>query len=286
MTKITIGSDPELHLQDNETGKIVSAIPILKKDKHNPIVLSGGTKLYYDNVLAEISHSPVANAEDGVKKFREIFSNVQKFLGPRYTLLPQAAHTYDKDQLKDKTCWETGCNPNLDAYAEMENPRVEFKDGLRTGSFHIHLGHPKLKTMYEKADAIKMMDVYLGCSSVIFDKDPTAGKRRKYYGRAGEFRPTDYGLEYRPLGNYPLRTPAMTKLVFDLVEYCAGHVERGTVKDVINIKGIQKVTQWAINDNDPKEAMKVLDKAALPHALLERVKQTYEVPAFREAWGL
>jgi hypothetical protein len=200
--KITFGSDPELMLVDNQRGgKIVSSIPVLKKDKKDPIMLGNGVKLYADNVLAEIAHPPVNTSEEAVDKFRSIFAMVKEFLGSRHSLLAQSAHVYGLDELgpkkDDNWAWATGCNPNLDAYAERENPKVNFNDGLRTGSFHIHLGHEKLKTMFEKADAVKLMDVYIGCASILFDRDNTSPLRRQYYGRAGEFRATPYGVEWR-----------------------------------------------------------------------------------------
>lgn len=284
MPKITLGSDPEIHLRDNYTGRIVSSIPVLKRDKTNPILLAGKTRLYHDNVLTEIAHEPVESPKEAIVKFKDIFARVQEFLGPRYSLVPTACHVYDKEHLKEKTCWETGCNPNLDAYREMENPKVEFTSGLRTGSFHVHLGHEKLKTMFEKGDFIKLMDIYLGCSSVIFDKDKTARKRRDFYGRAGEFRCCPYGVEFRVLGNYPLRSPELTELVFDLAVYCASHIDGGTVKDVITIKGIQTKAQLAINTMNQEVAEQVLKIAALPHALLSRVNQTYKAPESTEAW--
>lgn len=294
--KLTLGSDPEMHIFDNEKQKIVSSIPILKRDKHNPIQLAGGVKLYADNVLAEIAHPPVCSPDEGVSLFRTIFKSVREFLGSRYSLLAQAAHVYDKDELglptKDAAgeetnpAWATGCNPNNDAYIERQNPRVDFRDGLRTGSFHIHVGHDKLVTMQDKAEAAKLLDIYVGCPSVIFDRDPTASSRRRYYGRAGEFRDTPYGVEYRTLGNYPLRTPEMTKLVFDLVCHACTHIEAGTVKDVLSIKNIQQSAQLAINGGDASIAKKVIDRSHTPASLIMRINQAYEVPSFEKAWGL
>ncbi len=294
--KLTLGSDPELLMFDKEKKKIVSSIPILKRDKHNPIQLAGGVKLYADNVLAEIAHPPVQSSEEAVSMFKMIFASVREHLGSRYSLVAQAAHVYGQEELGERTinhlgeednpAWATGCNPNNDAYMERENPKVDFRDGLRTGSFHIHLGHEKLVTMDDKAAAVKLLDIMVGCPSVIFDKDPTGLQRRRYYGRAGEFRSTPYGIEWRVLGNYPLRTPDMTKLVFDLVAHAAAHIEAGTVKDVLSIKNIQSQAQSAINSGEDTVARKVMERAHMPAALLMRINQAYEVPELEKAWGL
>lgn len=285
--KITLGDDPEFHIKSNETGKVVSSIPIIKRDKNNPITFKGGVKFYSDNVLAEIAHPPVESSEDGVNLFRQIFGTIQDFLGLKYSLLPQASAYYDKDQLTDPKAIEVGCNPNYNAYVEAENPKVQFgKSGLRTGSFHIHLGHPELKSLYDKGDFVKLMDIYLGCASVIFDKDPTGPERRRFYGRAGEFRWTDYGIEYRVLGNYALRCPSLTKLVFDIATYAASHVTNKTVKDVIGIKGIQLKSQLAINTNNATAAKWVLVKAGMPTLLMSRVEADVKVGELNKEWAV
>ncbi len=42
-------------------------------------------------------------------------------------------------------------------------------------------------------------DLFLGLPSAGADKQ---GKRRELYGKAGRYRPTSYGIEYRVLSNY------------------------------------------------------------------------------------
>ncbi len=285
-SQVTFGSDPELHLFDNETKRIVSSLRILGRNKLDPIILGDGMKMYADNVLIEAAFPP-ALAETVVAMIRDVFTRMQEKLGARYSLLPKASHVYDPEELADPACWETGCNPNFDVYAEAMNLPADFKDGQRTGSFHIHVGNPLFdgNKMEMKAIAIRLMDVFVGCASVIFDKDESAPARRSLYGKAGEFRPTSYGAEYRVLGNYPLRSPETTKLVYDLVDYTMTHIHNKTDRDVLKAINPLEV-QTAINTNDRTLALKVLDKAALPHKLLARVQQDYQMPAFNQAWSI
>jgi hypothetical protein len=86
--------------------------------------------------------------------------------------------------------------------------------------------------------------------------------------------------------NYALRTPDLTKLVFDLVDYAATHITHGTVKDVIGIKHIQSDTQLAINGNEKTVARKVLERAGLPAKLMMRVDQHRDLCPMDVAWGL
>lgn len=56
---------------------------------------------------------------------------------------------------------------------------------------------------------VRYMDVFLGIPSVVKDKDK---KRRSLYGKAGCFRLTDYGVEYRVLSSTMMSS--LSKLSF------------------------------------------------------------------------
>lgn len=298
---LTFGSDPELMLFDLSEKKIVSSLRVLKRTKDDPIVLGNGIKMYADNVLVETSFPPLSMMEDFISYFRNIFTRMQESLGAQYRLLPQASHVYDEAELKDKikqrdgteiSAWDIGCNPNFDVYKKQINEPLPFKDGLRTGSFHLHIGNKSWKTnpdgklmrMPSKEQAIKIMDIFVGCASILFDKDPTSPARRQYYGKAGEFRPTDYGCEYRCLSNWALRSPITTQLVFDLTKHAMSHIADDTVQDVLDAIG-DELVQDAINNNKPDLATTILKKASLPSQLFARILKE-STPNFYKAWGL
>ena len=56
------------------------------------------------------------------------------------------------------------------------------------------------------------MDAYVGLPSILIDKDT---QRRSLYGKAGCFRLTDYGCEYRSLSSYFMKDEAHLKWVFN-----------------------------------------------------------------------
>ncbi len=286
MNSITLGSDPEMMLFDNNEGKMVSSLRVFKgRDKHRPINLGDGIKMYPDNVLIESAFPPAPSIADMMVMLKTVLVRMAEQLKGRYSLVAQSSHVYDKSELRGKKPWEIGCNPNHDCYSEGLNPTANMATGLRTGSFHLHLGHPMLNTIHEKRAAIKLLDIFVGCSSVLFDKDETSPARRKLYGRAGEFRPTPYGVEYRVLGNWALRSPQATELVWDLVAHAASHIDHRTIGDVLKSVGPIH-PQLAINDNDKIMAFRVLDKAGLPATLLNRVTRNYESPELYKAWGI
>ena len=96
---------------------------------------------------------------------------------------------------------------------------------------------------------IKLLDIFLGIPSVIIDPDR---ERRKLYGRAGAFRLTKYGFEYRTLSSYMMSKDSILNLVCELLmlalEYCGTPLTFD--KDQI---------QYIINGSDVEEAKKFLN---------------------------
>lgn len=283
-TKITLGGDPEFHLVRN--GKPVSAVKVLKDhDKHNPLDLKDGIKMYSDNALVECAFPPVDSTARMMVNLRDVFMRMHEKLGEDISLLPQAAVMYPKDQLDCVEVWEAGCSPNFCAYTNTQNLPPEFTDEMRTGSCHVHIGSALLKDHDKKIEAIKLLDCVLGAASVIFDRDSTAVLRRALYGKAGEHRPTKYGVEYRVLGPWSLSNPKATELVFDLTQYCMDIMERGEGRDVIKACG-EMATQKAINTNNSGLAALTLKRAGVGWRLMERINADYTGGDLATNWGI
>jgi hypothetical protein len=304
----TLGLDPELILVDSFTNKPVSAMLVLGQDKHDPIDLGDGVKCYADNVLIEASMPPSLTIDGAVTQVGNAFEKIQKMLGTGYRLLPQASAIYeDKHLVKvpPKTPrydtegrpvmmdpWETGCNPNHNAYTFGQNKPAKFMDGMRTGSFHIHIGDRDCMTrgdspiagLRAKAMAVMLMDVFVGCGITLIEDDPTSSARRRYYGRAGEYRPTDYGFEYRVLGNWALRSPQTVRLAYQLADHAMSYIRNGTAKELLEKCG-PFLVQKAINVNSKALARAVLDRAGLPDDLMVKLNTSYQ-PDLYEDWGM
>lgn len=281
---VTIGSDPELMLVDTKQSKVVSSIPVIKRDKHNPVLLGDGIKMYSDNVLVEAAFPPANTTSTFLTIIRRTLVRMQEYLGERYFLLPKASHIYDHVELGPKPDimkgelpveWEIGCNPSWNVYSLENNVPPPFSDGMRTGSFHIHLGSEKLKTPAQKMDMIRLLDLYVGLASVIFDRDDTSLSRRLLYGRAGEFRNTPYGIEYRVLSNFALRNPRCVELVCDLIGYAVDRIRFGEAARIIK-ETDPALIQAAINQNNDNLAWVGLKFAKLPAVFLKRIEQNYD----------
>lgn len=309
--KITIGTDPELMLADDK-GVIVNSLPVLKKDKHDPIMLDKNTKLYCDNVLVEMAMKPALSSIEMVNRLTGCFRMATEALPPGYSLVPKAAHYYEElppkpsdeiihlvttGQLPDDVIpmeWQIGCNPNFDVYAGTMRNQSRFPNTLRTGSFHIHIGNKnwndeeeyELLTDPQKRKAIKLLDIFLGCPSVVFDTDESSKLRRSLYGGAGEWRPTPYGVEYRVLSNFALRSPLLAKACFDLAFYAMSFLNSGYDDHILkecNMMDVQK----AINGSDARLAASISRKYPIPHEIEAAIKDGKEQAAklsMRQAW--
>jgi len=285
----TIGSDPELMVYDRSLGKIVSSLSLLP-DKHNPVDLNDGIFVYADNVLVEAKFPPVTTKGDFVKTFQKTFRRVKSHLGNNFEIIPLASHVYDDSELQSKEAWKIGCTPSYNCYTKDENEIVSFQDGTRTGSAHIHLGNPSLCNYDRRHLTVRLLDIFVGCASVIFENDIVASRmRRQFYGRAGEFRPTPYGLEYRVLSPFVLLSPALIELTYDLTDFTLSISDSNEVEQILRLANPRKV-QDAINNCNRRLASSILNgvcrQSEMPDDLIERINYNYNVRDFNRNWEL
>ena len=163
------------------------------------------------------------------------------------------------------------CMPDYNVYTEKKNKKPNAKNqNLRSAGFHIHVGydHP---TVPESLRMVKLLDIFLGIPSVIIDPDK---KRRELYGRAGAFRLTKYGFEYRTLSSYMMSKDSILNLIWDLLTLALNF---GGLPNAFDKNQIQ----YIINESDVEEAKKFLNNFEyIKESYLERVQnflKTFEV---------
>lgn len=281
--KFSMGFDPEFFLATPDN-KIVNAIHVLKKDKHNPIDLGNGVKAYYDSALLETSFPPVSSRDELLERIKTVYTKIQGFLGKNYRIVSKAAHNFDKAQLDCKEAWEIGCTPSLNVWTRSLDKPEEFPDTNRTSAGHIHIGHEKLTDFETRETAIKLLDTIVGCSLVVINKDETAAIRRKIYGGSGQFRICDYGLEWRVPDSFYLRSPETTVLVYDLVSYTLDIVINGDGQKILNKINTKNVIK-AINTCDKALAKSILNVIGLPDDLMGRIYKDYN-PNLYQDWNI
>jgi hypothetical protein len=244
----TFGSDPEFMVGKNE--EIVSAIPHLPRKES--ALNRNGHKFYYDNVLAEIAIKPASTRNQAVEHTQQALGQLSKLIKP-YKLLIRSSAKYPSKQLTHKEARIAGCNPEWNVYTlkcVLPPEDVISNTSFRTAGGHIHVGAEGLNNPVKAFDVIRMMDLFIGIPALFLDKDETSKERRKIYGHAGSHRATNYGFEYRSLGNFWFQSPDHVELIYDLVNF---------VLEFIAEDGHKKF--WVVNEallesHDPSKAYK------------------------------
>jgi len=222
---VTIGSDPELFIFNNKTKTVVSSIGLIpghKKDAFVPEGFPEGFGLQTDNILGEFnippvvvnSNRPVVALEflQHINRMKDYIRDFVKIVNPDYDIKCSASEMVPNDQLCSDEATQFGCDPDYNVYTLGQNMAPEgTKTNLRSTGCHIHCGY-KNPTLQTSLSLIKVLDLYLGVPSVLIDADT---RRRSLYGKAGCFRLTDYGLEYRVLSGYFIKTDELINWMFN-----------------------------------------------------------------------
>lgn len=255
---ITIGADPELFIINSKTGKVVSSIGLIPGVKGEPYVsedMPNGFGLETDNILAEFNIPPVKDCVSFINNIlymQEYIRNFVKGINPDLDIKCSASEIVDADQLKSNEAQEFGCNPDFNVYTESENQKPNVpSDGTRSAGFHCHWGYDNPNTA-QSLNIVKLCDAFIGVPSVVLDTDT---RRRKIYGKAGSFRLTDYGCEYRCLSSYMQSTPELLEKVWKGIERIKAELSYPTV----NLKKYQNSIIRCINNSDVELAKRLCE---------------------------
>ena len=258
MIRFTTGTDPEFFLFDGK--EIISAIPIIPGTKFQPICMPSGGGLQHDNVLLEFSTPPSNSLKSFVESIRNSMIEATIYLPPNIKMVAIPSTTLSPTQLKDMDASRFGCDPDMDAWTECQNPTPHAPKGFRSGGAHIHIGSKKeLETAFildfeRKMEFIKTMDYIIGIISTFLDFSSDAIKRKRLYGKAGSFRVTDYGIEYRVLSNFWMKSPKCVEMIYYLIIDCF-HIFMRNEGMPPEIAGNEEKIITTINSGDIKTAL-------------------------------
>ena len=240
---VRIGSDPETFLQ-SKTGEFISSVGLIGGSKDEPMPIGDGCSVQEDNVTVEFNTPPTNDVKEFVRVINYNLNWITKRaaeLGLAVINTPSAR--FSDEQLDTKGAQTFGCEPDFNAWrAGDANPRPRTQDAsLRSAGGHIHIEAPEL----DKLELVKAMDLFVGAQMVEFDKDT---ERRKLYGKAGAFRPKEYGVEYRTASNAWLQSDELKEWAFNQTQKAVQFVRDN--KKIPNELG--KMLQDCINNSDEK----------------------------------
>jgi hypothetical protein len=260
MNPYTIGCDPEFF--GMKAGQFVAMIPFVDGTKDEPAPLPNGGFVMRDNVAVEFGIPPARTVSQWVENINITLADMKEYLPDDIELVAVPSAHFPRKELNHDEAKEFGCDPDFNAWSGEKNKPPE---GCSTSTFrscggHIHVGYVQgsgndfLLDDYGKLRVIRTMDCFHGMFSTILDNSPEAIARRKLYGKAGCFRPTDYGVEYRTLSNFWCQTDNLKRLMYYLTDDVLTVVRETDDEYVIELCGGPDRVQDVINSGDVKRA--------------------------------
>lgn len=214
-TNVTYGTDPEAFF--SKGGEIIGSEKLIPK--HG---LQGryNEQIVRDGVQFEMHPTPSRNIRMVGDSLSRLFVVLQKQTNAN----PGVSISFDGlvnvtrkelDSLSEE-CRVLGCNPSINVYEDrpiLVDPHTYTK---RSSGGHIHMGLPNEQLKEERRRLTPLCDIFVGNTATLLDRDPGAAERRENYGRAGECRFPDHGLEYRTTSNFWLRDYALMDFTFGM----------------------------------------------------------------------
>ena len=229
--QLILGCDPEVFIRNKDTGMIIGSEKVL----FSPLGGDGGTgSVVRDGVQIELHPLPSSCRATLGNSIQTCFLTLQEHLmktSPNNMVI-DISRVVEVDRLDlsrlDEKSRILGCMPSSSAYGR-ESIKIDPSTNIRTGAGHIHIGLPPDYTKHFSAtELVTVMDVLVGNTCVLLDRDPSSTIRRKMYGRAGEFRTPVHGVEYRTLSNFWLHSYPLMSLVMGLTKIAVRLAVTGT----------------------------------------------------------
>lgn len=247
MANTLIGADPELFLRNN-TGSVVSAVGLIGGTKKEPRDIGNGCAVQEDNVAVEFCIPPCDEVSNFIRSINYNLEYIADYVKSKgLTLSITASETFDPDQLESEQAKVFGCDPDYNAWTMRTNRRPNSKDKLlRSAGGHVHVStdkHPFL--------VARCLDLFLGVPSVLLDSDT---RRRELYGKSGACRPKPYGVEYRTLSNFWLKSDELKEWVFEQAQRAVAFANEK--EDWLNERSEE--IQACINTSDAKSAQALM----------------------------
>jgi hypothetical protein len=267
--RFTIGCDPEFFLRERASGKLISAIPHVKGTKHFPQPLKGGN-IQHDNVAVEVATDPADCVEKFVDTIKTLLGEATKSLPSDTEIVALPSACFDEDQLQDPEALAFGCDPDYCAWELRQNDSPSAEDHtFRSCGAHIHVGtdgtdeNSFLLDPMGKVRMVRVMDCVHGVISTILDSSDESVARRKLYGKPGAHRAKEYGVEYRVLSNYWLKSPITVMLMYHLTQDALKVVRDGKDESLIEEMDESQVRDTILTGNS-EAAKKMFELNVLP----------------------
>lgn len=274
---ITFGCDPEFFFE--REGKIIGSEKVI--DINTGLTVpedagNGHSKIIVDGVQCELN--PRANTcrqllgREIQYCFKNIYEKMQS--DPKLKASFDATVTITPEELAtlDDRSQVFGCAESQNTIKKLSGKiKVDAKTyPYRSAGGHIHIGAYSLlqyKICQTQAKRlVNILDIIVGNTCVLIDRDEGNKIRRQVYGKAGEYRKPAHGLEYRTLSNFWLKSYPLFSFVMGLTRtsmsiLCCSQNKIGTnlEKKLLKLVRINDIRK-AINENNFELAQRNFEK--------------------------
>jgi len=268
--RVMFGCDPEFFF--SKDGRVIGADEVLPEEgivyKSEDLLGLGDSKVIIDGVQAELNPRPDSCRAVLGLEIANCFRQLSDHISKDKSICVDFKQTIklDKDgmdTLSDKSK-KFGCSPSRNAHNDGKMGSISVDPAVyqyRSAGGHIHLGASSdesekyiKEVLLQPERLVKVMDVIVGNTCVLIDRDIGNIERRKVYGQAGEFRTPPHGVEYRTLSNFWLRSYQLMSLVMGLSRVSVLIVADNKDDELMKLVDMRKIAQ-AINTNDRRLAL-------------------------------
>jgi hypothetical protein len=255
--RVTIGADPEFFLRTGDT--FIPSTNIIGGSKKDPIPIPGmpeGFLMQEDNIMGEFNIPACIHQKEFSNSIEMALKKIGDLLPKNTEIVIQPSAVFKSKFIRSKAAKVFGCEPDMNAWTEEQNLFVPaMNPALRCCGGHVHVGLPNELNNYNgKVATIRAADIHLGLPSIIADRDT---ERRQMYGKAGAYRDKSYGVEYRTLSNFWIKTPYLREWTFTSMQNAVNATsDSGFVKEIAAKR--EEIVN-AINNQDQQAAEKLCD---------------------------
>lgn len=246
------GCDPEIFLFKD--GKPIAPDGIIPGTKEEPFQVPDGA-IQCDGMAAEINIEPAGDFATFNRRISSVIGSLEKMLPEGVSLDYSSAVEFSPEVFAAASdeAKELGCIPDFNAWTGEVNPTpdTEKTPYLRCAGGHVHIGWTKDMPLSDEIhfsnciDLVKQLDWYVGAYGVTMDSDP---RRRLLYGKAGAFRPKDYGVEYRTPSNYWITTRERRLMLWNRVQMAISRMAQGYLPNRVDADTNDMLVNY-INDS-------------------------------------
>ena len=214
-----VGCDPEIFIKHEDNTPAEAAELLDGKQIRKNAYADAGPAVVEDGIQLELHPNPSHCRAFVVNDVAALITNAHQKLKAKGLKPVEESHiklTEKELEKMTKEAQKLGCKPSNNLYGASALKVTKQALLNRFAGGHIHLS---LKN-FQAEPIVEAMDRLLGNTSVMIDTGEEQRLRRKFYGRAGEYRLPAWGLEYRTLSNYWLRHQALMSFVLQMARFC------------------------------------------------------------------